>query len=418
MINGTVQVSLSSFHRLAILSLLLCALTAKAEQGFLVLYVTDSQDVPLSGVRISVKGDGSTAETRAGKARIRLAPQTQAKSWVTLAVLSPSNLIPLSPWDGRVQVPSFENESQNYVSIVLAKREDRRLLENPAALRAILQRVIEKPPDGPPQLNQAEQRQRLDDAARLYGLEPKELDAAILAWKTKSADPFDKGLIEFYSQNYTAASSDLAESVRLRSQKRAAADVELLHAEASLGASLYSEGKYRASEETFEEVSRSVPDDPNILGWLGGSMRASGEYRRARPVLERALDLDETLLGADDPRVASARAQLGSLLLEMGDYARAALMFDRALEIDRRVRGASAWEVGGDLMNLALLAKQLGNYAEADRLAGEAYLIAVRAHGPQDLGAQEILYLQIELRLDQGDVAGAEVLAREVLPMV
>ena len=149
-----------------------------AEQWFLVLYVTDTQALPLSGVQLTVKGDGGTGKTEKGKARLRLAPQTQEKSWVTLAIASPANLVFVSPWDERAQVPSFENESQNYVAVVLAERADRRLLEDPAALRAMVQRAnqVAAPTRAGREESPEEQRKRaLDEVAKIFGLEPEEL---------------------------------------------------------------------------------------------------------------------------------------------------------------------------------------------------------------------------------------------------
>ena len=47
---------------------------------------------------------------------------------------APRDLVFVSPWDGRILVPPFENESENYAPIVLAERGDRALLENPRPL--------------------------------------------------------------------------------------------------------------------------------------------------------------------------------------------------------------------------------------------------------------------------------------------
>ena len=51
-----------------------------AEQGVLVVYVSDTEDIPLSGVAVTVKGDGGTAVTQHGKARIRLRTRNPGES--------------------------------------------------------------------------------------------------------------------------------------------------------------------------------------------------------------------------------------------------------------------------------------------------------------------------------------------------
>lgn len=117
-------------------TLLVCALLATwfvptvsplwAAAGILVLHVKDVQRRPVSGLQIGVEGDGGSARTGDdGKARIRLAAETKEKSWVSLQILtSPHNrdFVLVSPWDYRVLVPSFENESENFVEVVVVQR--------------------------------------------------------------------------------------------------------------------------------------------------------------------------------------------------------------------------------------------------------------------------------------------------------
>jgi hypothetical protein len=64
--------------------------TADAEKGVLILHVKDTSGRPIAGVRISTEGDGSIGPPtdRAGKTRIRLAPQTQPGHQVTLQVVA------------------------------------------------------------------------------------------------------------------------------------------------------------------------------------------------------------------------------------------------------------------------------------------------------------------------------------------
>ena len=123
-----------------LLSVVLCSAVTWAEQGILVLHVKDPQGKPTAGVRLATEGDGSTSPPtdRAGKTRLRLAPQTRAGTWVTLQVIrAPRDLVFVSPWNQRAIVPPFENETDNYVPITLAGRGDRTMLESGAALMAM-----------------------------------------------------------------------------------------------------------------------------------------------------------------------------------------------------------------------------------------------------------------------------------------
>ena len=71
--------------------------------------VQDVHKHPVAGLEIGVEGDGGSAVTDDhGKARIRLAVQNKQKDWVSLQILkSPrgKDLVMVSPWDSRTQVP-------------------------------------------------------------------------------------------------------------------------------------------------------------------------------------------------------------------------------------------------------------------------------------------------------------------------
>lgn len=112
---------------------------AWTQDRVLVVQVTDPQDRPVSGVILSTKGEGAVGAPTdvAGKTRIRLAPKTAVDSLVSLQlvkILDGRDLVFMSPWDGRVRVPPFENESENFVAVVLVARKVRQSLESSGAL--------------------------------------------------------------------------------------------------------------------------------------------------------------------------------------------------------------------------------------------------------------------------------------------
>src|SRR5271165_4429259 len=85
-----------------IASLCLACQIARAETGILVLHVKDVQQHPVAGLQIGVEGDGGSGTTDPkGKARIKLAPQTTVKGWVSLQIeRSPpgKDWVMVSPW--------------------------------------------------------------------------------------------------------------------------------------------------------------------------------------------------------------------------------------------------------------------------------------------------------------------------------
>jgi len=89
--------------------------------GVMVLRVRLAADQPLSEVRIGTAGDGSTEFTDAtGHARLRLAAQAKPGSRIALRIVDPPHFVFISPWDGWVVAPSFDNDSGNYVRLRLS----------------------------------------------------------------------------------------------------------------------------------------------------------------------------------------------------------------------------------------------------------------------------------------------------------
>jgi hypothetical protein len=107
----------------------------------LIVQVTDPQDRPVSGVILSTKGEGAVGAPTdiAGRTKIKLARSTAVDSLVSLQLvrmLDGRDLVFMSPWDGRVRVPPFESDSENFVAIVLIARQVRRSLEGSGTLSA------------------------------------------------------------------------------------------------------------------------------------------------------------------------------------------------------------------------------------------------------------------------------------------
>jgi hypothetical protein len=174
-----------------------------AEQGILVVHVKDARGQPIAGLEIGTEGDGSAAITlKGGIARITLAKQTKAGSWVSLQVLtSPKgrDLVMISPWDGRALVPPFENESDNFVPVVVIERGDRAALENGTVLISLAKTILAQAKA--PSQNQNSRAKALDDVSSRVGLSAPELDMAIRSWDTHTEDPEEKSVLLDYRGN-------------------------------------------------------------------------------------------------------------------------------------------------------------------------------------------------------------------------
>jgi uncharacterized protein YkwD len=125
---------------LIVFLLVTCAMLA--EEGVLVLVVMDTEQHPFANVRIGAAGDGGSPQfsDQNGKARLKLTPNTKPAAWVTLQLMGAPNGLDLafiSPYDGRIRVPPFDNEQDNYDPVVLAKHGDKAMLESGSGMLAI-----------------------------------------------------------------------------------------------------------------------------------------------------------------------------------------------------------------------------------------------------------------------------------------
>jgi transposase-like protein len=230
----------------------------KGESGILVVNVQDVHKRPVGGVKIGVEGDGGSAVSDDhGKARIRLAAQNKEKDWVSLQILkSPTgkDLVMVSPWDSRTPVPSFENESENFVRVVVVEFRDRAALEEGSVLAALTAKInkTNAPKTVEKEGHEEDPKVNLAAVAKQYGLDPEELDKAIRSWGEKSIDPYEAGLAALYQRNYPAASAQLKESLQNREGKLAVDQKAVADAAFFLGA-IALQGR------EIQRVSKSIP---------------------------------------------------------------------------------------------------------------------------------------------------------------
>jgi CHAT domain-containing protein len=114
-----------------------------------------------------------------------------------------------------------------------------------------------------------------------------------------------------------------------------------------------------------------VPTDPRLMEAQyaleeGKRLSDAGQYAAAVPLVERALELRQTVLSDRHPRVADCVGMLGRLHFTRADYARAEPLLARALEIRKAALGQKHPEVAASLNDLANLYVQQGLYEQAE----------------------------------------------------
>ena len=159
--------------------------------------------------------------------------------------------------------------------------------------------------------------------------------------------------------------------------------------------------------------------EPAATGWLldhlGHYLRARGEFAPARPLLERALDIRERILGPDHPDTALSLNTLAGLLHGQGQLAAARPLFERALDIRERVLGPDHPDTAWSLNNLAYLLRAQGELAAARPLYERALDIRERVLGSDHSFTAWSLSNLAWLLQTQGELAAARPLFERAL---
>ena len=97
-----------------------------------------------------------------------------------------------------------------------------------------------------------------------------------------------------------------------------------------------------------------------------------GEYAKAEPLYQEALQIWQKVLGPEHPDTATSLNNLAELYKRMGEYAKAEPLFQEALRIRRKVLGPEHPDTATSLNNLAYFEFDLGRIDEATALARQA----------------------------------------------
>ncbi len=149
------------------------------------------------------------------------------------------------------------------------------------------------------------------------------------------------------------------------------------------------------------------PDTAGSLNNLGYLLRAQGDLAGARPYYERALAIREKALGPDHPDTANSLNNLGYLLQAQGDFAGARLHYERALAIYEKALGPDHPDTARSLNNLGGLLKAEGDFAGARLHYERALAIREKALGPDHPDTANSLNNLGGLLKAEGDFAGA-----------
>ncbi len=186
---------------------------------------------------------------------------------------------------------------------------------------------------------------------------------------------------------------------------------------------LYRQGRYN---EAIPFAQRALAINEKILGPerlvtatalsnLAVLYATTGAYAQAEPLFQRALAISEKALGSAHPDTAQSLNNLAGLYRTIGAYAKAAPLLQRALAINEEFRGPEHPATAQSLNNLAGLYRTIGAYAKAAPLLQRALAINEKVQGPEHPATAQSLNNMAGLYYATGAYAQAEPLYQRAL---
>jgi len=139
----------------------------------------------------------------------------------------------------------------------------------------------------------------------------------------------------------------------------------------------------RVCAELIEQWMITFPEAAELLDQTGWYLRERIQYAEAEPLHQRALAINEQVLGLEDSAVAYTFSNLGMLYQEQGKYAKAEPLYQRAQTIYEKVLGPDHPYVASSLNNLALLYQDRGKYGQAEPLLQRAVAIDEKVYSSE-----------------------------------
>ncbi|HKD81928.1 MAG TPA: CHAT domain-containing tetratricopeptide repeat protein [Candidatus Angelobacter sp.] len=163
------------------------------------------------------------------------------------------------------------------------------------------------------------------------------------------------------------------------------------------------------------KASASALADASRLYSEAQELYRKGTYEKAQALGERALQLREQALGAENPEVASALTLLGRIADGKNDYAHGAALFHRALAINEKSLGkddlAVAEVLDGQARNLTATAQ----FSEAEEAGKRSLQIREAKAGPNDFLVTQALETLSNLYVERAEFGKAESVANRAL---
>ena len=176
----------------------------------------------------------------------------------------------------------------------------------------------------------------------------------------------------------------------------------------------------RPQLERALELQRRVlgAENPKTLATIARLSQTAflqGKYPEAEALIGQALDAQRRILGSDHPDTLNSMGQLGNVYFWQGKYAQAETIMSQTLEIRRRTVGLDSPDTARSMNGLAGTYRAMGKYAQAEALFSDAVEIDRRLFGPEHPETLSAMNNQALNYAEQGKYAEAEALDTQIL---
>jgi len=267
--------------------------------------------------------------------------------------------------------------------------------EEASALGDSLLGVLEKDHES----NDASEALVLDQLVQVGYRSGRTMDPAVLAMAERAVD-LKQGA---YPAGHPAIATSLMQLANLLNERR----------ECSRALDVYD--RAIAILQVHEDLQSELAV---VLSSCGVAYRRLGRYEEAQRNYEQALAIQERVLGADQPGLASTLNNLANISIQFGDYSQARRAHERALAIREHHFGPDHEWVGETLNNLSTVLGYMGEYVESLHAQEKALAIFRKQLGPDHLRTQ---YAELNLGivyLDMGAHDNAVSVFENVLEAV
>ncbi|HTB15590.1 MAG TPA: tetratricopeptide repeat protein [Bryobacteraceae bacterium] len=177
----------------------------------------------------------------------------------------------------------------------------------------------------------------------------------------------------------------------------------------------------KGSEKIARELNNQPVVQAKLMDTMGMVYCSLGLFDRATPLVENALSIRRSVLGAENPEVAESLDHSGYVAFEKGDLAGAEKSLRDAVAMQRKLLGSDRLEVTESLSNLAMVLRYKETKdanSESEQHYREALATRRKLLRRDDPAiAQSLNNLAMVLYANERDYAAAEPLFREAIEM-